>query len=184
VNLRVFHYFLHAQAGEFSNQQHGVMLKFIAVLSIIISSLVTKMPIPEIWAEPIPFFDDSLERDYKAPPTKYSAGHRGIDIKLAPGEAISSPANGMVSFAGLVVDRNVVSITTNYGYLASFEPACSTLKVGEKVSRGQVIATHCEPRPAYQYHCDSCVHFSARNLFGYLSPMYLLGKLEPSVLTS
>lgn len=160
------------------------MLKIIAVLSIIVSSLVTKVPIPEIWAEPIPFFDDSLERDYKSPPTKYAAGHRGIDIKLAPGEEISSPANGTVSFAGLVVNRDVVSITTNYGYLATFEPACSTLEVGEKVSRGQVIATHCEPKSEYQYHCESCVHFSARNLFGYLSPMYLLGKLEPSVLTS
>ena len=34
------------------------MLKIIAVLSIIISSLVTKVPIPEIWAEPIPFFGE------------------------------------------------------------------------------------------------------------------------------
>ncbi|MCF8528649.1 MAG: M23 family metallopeptidase [Aquiluna sp.] len=160
------------------------MLKIIAVLSIIFSSLVTSVPVPEIWAEPIPFFDGSLERDYKAPPTKYAAGHRGIDIKLAPGEAISAPADGKISFAGLVVDRDVVSITTNFGYLASFEPACATLDAGERVSRGQVIARHCEPKPEYKYHCDSCVHFSARNLFGYLSPMYLLGKLNPSVLTS
>jgi hypothetical protein len=85
-------------------------------------------------------------------------------------------------FKGLVVDREVVTIRTSDGYLASFEPACTNLEVGDRVKLGQEIAWHCKPSASYEYHCDSCVHFSARSAYGYISPDYLLGNLKPSVL--
>jgi hypothetical protein len=81
-----------------------------------------------------------------------------------------------------VVDREVVTIRTNDGYLASFEPACTLLEVGDRVKLGQEFAWHCQPSASYEYHCESCVHFSARSAYGYISPDYLLGNLRPSVL--
>ena len=40
----------------------------------------------------------------------YAAGHRGIDLPAAAGEAVLAPADGVVTFSGTVVDRPVLSI--------------------------------------------------------------------------
>ena len=103
-------------------------------------------------------------------------------MKLTTGSAIKSPVYGEITFQGLVVDRNVITISDKNGYLASLEPACSDLEVGDSVSRGDLFAWHCEPLQTYEYHCQNCVHFSIRSQWGYLSPEYFLGGLEPSVL--
>ena len=165
-------------------ENDGRMIKIFALFSILLGHMLSHTEIPEVWAEPIPFMEKSVKRDYRAPATQYSAGHRGIDFKLPLWEPIGSPIDGVITFAGKVIDREVVTVQTPAGYLASFEPACSKVAIGERVIRGQVIANHCPPSEQYQYHCESCVHFSARNSFGYLSPLFLMGKLEPSVLVS
>lgn len=103
-------------------------------------------------------------------------------MELEIDSKIKAPASGTLYFKGLVVDREVVTIRTTDGYLASFEPACTDLSVGGRVKVGQEFAWHCEPQERYEYHCRSCVHFSARSEFGYISPDYLLGHLRPSVL--
>jgi murein DD-endopeptidase MepM/ murein hydrolase activator NlpD len=135
-----------------------------------------------VWEDPAQRTTSSWQAVYEAPKTEYGAGHRGVDLVLETDSKISAPAAGVLYFKGLVVDREVVTIRTTDGYLASFEPACTNLEVGERVKLGQEIAWHCEPSASYEYHCDSCVHFSARSAYGYISPDYLLGNLKPSVL--
>jgi murein DD-endopeptidase MepM/ murein hydrolase activator NlpD len=134
------------------------------------------------WEDPAQRATSSWQAVYEAPKTEYGAGHRGVDLVLEAGSKISAPAAGALYFKGLVVDREVVTIRTPDGYLASFEPACTNLEVGDLVKPGQEIAWHCEPSTNYEYHCNSCVHFSARSAHGYISPDYLLGNLKPSVL--
>lgn len=135
-----------------------------------------------IWEDPAQSNNSSWQADFAAPKTVYGAGHRGVDFALEVGSRINAPAAGELYFKGMVVDREVVTIHTSDGYLASFEPACTNLAVGEQVKAGQEFAWHCRPSANYEYHCKSCVHFSARSSFGYISPDYLLGNLKPSVL--
>ncbi len=160
--------------------KHLEMLKLIALIIIAIEAVTPRLR-SDFWAEPIPFFNDKVQEQYLAPASKYGAGHRGVDFKLAPYGAIHAPTQGTLAFQGKVVDRNLVTIRTDSG-LASFEPACTEFEVGEQIQRGELFAVHCEPDPEYEYHCENCVHFSVRDEFGYLSPMQLIEPLLPSVL--
>ena len=160
------------------------MIKLILILTLIAKAISTPMPVVEIWAEPIPYLLENIEEDYLAPVSEYGTGHRGIDFHVESDQAIHSPANGTVHFSGKVVNRQVLTIRTDTGKLASFEPVCSQLKTGERIQQGQVIGFRCDGDASYEAHCESCVHASARDSFGYLSPLHMLGQKSPSVLLS
>jgi hypothetical protein len=146
------------------------------------STLLLLTPQAKDWQEPFPSQDLRWEAEYVAPKTEYAAGHRGVDFRQELNSIINAPVDGEISFVGLVVDRPVVTVSGANGYLASFEPACSNLKVGDSVKVGSEFAWHCAPEPDYEYHCESCIHFSVRSVYGYLSPEYFLAGLKPSVL--
>jgi murein DD-endopeptidase MepM/ murein hydrolase activator NlpD len=76
-------------------------------------------------------------RPFAAPAHRYGAGHRGIDI--AASGPVLAPADGVVHFAGTVVDRAVLSIAHPGGYLSSFEPVTTSLRRGDSVRRGEAI---------------------------------------------
>jgi murein DD-endopeptidase MepM/ murein hydrolase activator NlpD len=162
-------------------KQNGSVIRFLAI-SATFSTLLTFAPPARDWQEPFPSQDLQWEAEYDAPKTEYAAGHRGLDFRQKLNSIIKAPAAGEVSFVGLVVDRPVVTLKTAIGYLASFEPACSNLEVGDAVKAGSDFARHCDPETAYEYHCESCIHFSVRSAYGHLSPEYFLAGLKPSVL--
>jgi murein DD-endopeptidase MepM/ murein hydrolase activator NlpD len=110
-------------------------------------------------------------RPFIAPLTRYAAGHRGIDIASTVGGPVIAPDDGVVYFAGVVVDRPVLSIRHDGGLMSSFEPVVSTLAAGSAVTRGLTVGTVVEG------HCaNPCVHFGARLHGQYVSPLnYLLG---------
>jgi murein DD-endopeptidase MepM/ murein hydrolase activator NlpD len=119
-----------------------------------------------------------IVRPYIAPPTPYAAGHRGIDIGTSSDQLeVFSPDDGVVHFAGVVVDRPVLSIRHPGGLLSSFEPVTTGLVAGATVHRGQAVgmlqAGHCL-RP--------CLHFGVRLHGEYLSPLNFLGGIPHSVL--
>ena len=117
-----------------------------------------------------------IVRPYIAPRTPYSAGHRGIDL-AAPTGTVYAPADGVVHFAGTVVDRPVLSIEQPGGVLTSYEPVATTLTAGATVERGEVIGT------VVPGHCASlCLHFGVRVHGDYASPLAWLGGIEPAVL--
>lgn len=119
-----------------------------------------------------------IARAYLAPPTPYGAGHRGIDIRAPDGAPVTAPADGVVHFAGVVVDRPVLSVEHPGGVLSSFEPVTTTLHAGEVVQRGAVIgvvlAGHCASGP--------CLHLGARVDGEYVNPLLFLGGVPPAVL--
>jgi murein DD-endopeptidase MepM/ murein hydrolase activator NlpD len=134
-----------------------------------------------VWVEPVPGLAGRVVEDFDAPLLRWQPGHRGIDFAVAPEELISSPAAGSVHFVGRVVNRPILTIVDSAGQLASFEPVCSNLSVGEAVSAGSVIGWHCEADLSYEPHCPvECVHFSARRDGNYLSPLHLIFGLAPS----
>jgi murein DD-endopeptidase MepM/ murein hydrolase activator NlpD len=121
--------------------------------------------------------DHVVVRPFIAPLTPFASGHRGIDVAAATGAPVLAPADGVVHFAGEVVDRPVLSIRHPGGIISSYEPVESKLVVGEAVSGGErvgaVVAGHCD---------QPCLHLGVRLHGRYVSPVYYLGGIPFSVL--
>jgi murein DD-endopeptidase MepM/ murein hydrolase activator NlpD len=118
----------------------------------------------------------TVVRPFLGPATPYSAGHRGIDI-AAPGGTVFAPADGVVSFAGVVVDRPVLSIRHENGVVTSYEPVASILVAGADVAAGDPVGS------VVVGHCGSpCLHFGVRVHGEYASPLAWLGGIERAVL--
>ena len=112
-------------------------------------------------------------------PHPYAAGHRGVDLAAAPGATVLAPDDGVVHFAGWVVDRPVLSIAHADGLLSSFEPVVTELRAGDAVARGQPIgalAVDVVHSPA------GGLHLGARLDGAYLDPLALLGAVPKAVL--
>jgi len=119
----------------------------------------------------------ALARPYVAPAGPYGAGHRGIDIRAPLGAPVLAPDDGVVHFAGFVVDRPVLSIEHAEGVLSSFEPVQTSLVEGDRVVRGQVIGA------LLPGHCASpCLHLGVRVGGEYVNPLLFLGGVGWSVL--
>lgn len=129
------------------------------------------------WAWPTPP-PHAVSRPFEAPADRWSAGHRGIDITAASGSEVRSPTAGVVHFAGVVVDRPVLSIRHGDGVLSSFEPVDATVSRGDAVAAGQVVGV------VRDGHCGAaaCLHLGARRDGEYVSPLLFLGRLERAVL--
>ncbi|MCU1469821.1 MAG: family metallopeptidase [Glaciihabitans sp.] len=126
------------------------------------------------WAWPVRG-SHQIVRPFIAPATPFSAGHRGIDI-TASGDVLA-PADGVVHFAGVVVNRPVLSVAHVGGVLSSYEPVASSLRAGDPVTRGEVIG---QVQPG---HCSSsCLHFGVRINGEYVSPLLFLGGIVRPVL--
>lgn len=132
---------------------------------------------PGPWRSPV---SAAELRPFAAPPSPWGAGHRGVDLgPLSAGATIRAPADGQVSFAGVVVDRPVLSIEHGSGYLSSFEPVEGSLEVGDAVSTGDPVGTLAPGKG----HCTApCLHWGVRLHGEYINPLLLTGDLEPSVL--
>lgn len=118
-------------------------------------------------------------RGFDPPPKPWLSGHRGVDLGTAgAGTDVHAPAAGTVSFAGVVVDRPVITIDHGGGLRSSFEPVESTLPQGAAVAAGQVIGTvlpgHCPPA--------QCLHWGVRDGGDYVNPLQFVLDLRPSIL--
>lgn len=118
----------------------------------------------------------AILRPFLAPATAYGPGHRGIDIR-APGGVLLAPDDATVRFAGVVVDRPVLSLDHGDGVVSSFEPVAASVGRGDRVQRGQpigrIVPGHCP---------EACVHVGVRVDGAYVSPLLFFGGLARSVL--
>lgn len=118
-------------------------------------------------------------RVFDPPARPWLSGHRGVDLGAAhDGVPVTAPAAGTVSFAGVVVDRPVITIDHGNGLRSSFEAVRSHLTAGAAVAEGDVLGSvlpgHCTPAP--------CVHWGVRRGGVYLNPLAFVTDLRPSVL--
>lgn len=134
-------------------------------------------PARALWQ--LPVVADEL-RPFARPPAPWGAGHRGVDLgPLSGGANIRAPAEGEVSFVGVVVDRPVLSIRHGDGHLSSFEPVESSLQVGDRVNAGDPVGSLATGAG----HCEApCLHWGVRLYGEYINPLLLTGDAEPSVL--
>lgn len=125
-----------------------------------------------------PLENVQLIQEFVAPETRYSSGHRGIDLAAQAGDNMVAPAKGVVAFVGVVVDRPVLTIDHGHGVLSSYEPVSAIVSVGENVSAGQRAGV--VDRGA---HCsESCVHVGVRVNGSYVSPLLFFDRVAPAVL--
>lgn len=118
-----------------------------------------------------------IQTPFRAPATPYSAGHRGIDIATQGDGVVRAPADGIVRFAGVVVDRPVLSIEHAGGVVSSYEPLITDLRAGDPVRRGDPIG-----RAAPGHCADSCLHLGTRINGEYVSPQLFLGGVPRAIL--
>ncbi|MBF5080678.1 M23 family metallopeptidase [Quadrisphaera sp. INWT6] len=114
------------------------------------------------------------------PGRPWQAGHRGVDLAAAPGQAVLAPVDGVVVAAGRVAGRGVVSIRSASGWRATLEPVDAAVAVGQVVSRGQVVGALSAPGAGGAQHCAApgCLHWGVRTGSGaqvvYRDPLSLL----------
>ncbi len=113
---------------------------------------------------------------WRAPAHAYGPGHRGIDI--AASAEVRSPADGVIAFAGTVVDRPLLTIDHGNGLVTTLEPVNTELAPGTAVHRGQTVGS-----PASGGHAPpGAVHVGVRWNGAYINPMLLFGGVERAVL--
>lgn len=114
---------------------------------------------------------------FHAPPTPWSAGHRGVDLATSVGAAVLAAGGGQVTFVGSVAGRGVVVVTHPGGLRTSYEPVMGTLAVGTAMRPGQPIGL-VQATPG---HCPlrACLHWGLRRGEDYLDPLSLLGRGPP-----
>jgi murein DD-endopeptidase MepM/ murein hydrolase activator NlpD len=117
----------------------------------------------------VPF---SAARLFDRPASPWGPGHRGIDVVAATGDAVLAPGDGIVTFAGVVVNRGVVAIDHGGTLRSSIEPVVPAVAVGDHVRAGDPLGVvsdepgHCAPA--------TCVHWGVRFGNDYVNPLDVL----------
>lgn len=114
-----------------------------------------------------------ITRPFEPPPEPWAAGHRGVDLAGTPGMPVRAAANGVVHFAGTVVDRGVVGIRHTAGLRTTYEPVTPLVRSGQPVRAGDVIGTLASGHTGCPV--AACLHWGLRRGDQYLDPLTLLG---------
>ncbi|MEZ0448647.1 peptidoglycan DD-metalloendopeptidase family protein [Cellulomonas sp. ICMP 17802] len=123
-----------------------------------------------------------VARGFEPPPRPWAAGHRGVDLRAVAAASVLSPVDGVVTFAGAVAGRGVVTVTDASGRRSSLEPVLTGVRVGDAVVAGQALGilttegSHCAPA--------TCLHWGVRVGDDYVDPLALLPGAGPVVLLS
>jgi murein DD-endopeptidase MepM/ murein hydrolase activator NlpD len=141
--------------------------------------LATAAAVTVAWTWPLAP-DPEVVQAFHAPPTPWSAGHRGVDLAADVGQPVLSAGRGRVTFSGIVAGRGVVVVTHTAGLRTSYEPVDARAAVGTLVAAGDpvgvisAVAGHCAPA--------ACLHWGLRRGATYLDPLLLVGSGPPVLL--
>ncbi|WP_164515842.1 peptidoglycan DD-metalloendopeptidase family protein [Bifidobacterium dolichotidis] len=122
-----------------------------------------------------PIQPSTVLQHFDGPAKPWLSGHRGIDLAASDQAAIVAPTAGVISFAGTVAHKQVVSLKTKYGTM-TFEPAVTAYQVGHSLTRGSTLG-HVE---GHSDHCDHhCLHWGIKlDQRQYRDPETLLEKQQ------
>jgi len=116
---------------------------------------------PPVEGPPVRAFDGGTSR--------YSAGHRGVDLRVAVSEPVRASAPGRVHFAGVVAGRPSVSVDHG-GVRTTYTPVRATVSRGEVVAAGDVVGV------VVGGHCDGlpCLHWGLTDGIDHFDPLAYL----------
>ena len=101
-----------------------------------------------------PLGDHRVTGTFDLPDTRYTAGHRGVDVPGRPGEAVRAVAAGRIAFAGRVAGVGVVTIDHG-AERSTYQPIRPSVHRGDTVRAGDEIGT----LSAAGAHCvTACLH--------------------------
>lgn len=121
----------------------------------------------------------AVARGFRAPPHPYGPGHRGADLRSTPGSRVEAANAGVVSFAGWIGDRWVVTVL--HGELrTTYEPVRPLVHVGDPVAAGTAIGVL---EPGHR-NCpaSACLHWGLLRGADYLDPLRLFRRTVPRLL--
>ncbi|HEX6151595.1 M23 family metallopeptidase [Nocardioides sp.] len=125
-------------------------------------------PVGEWPLRPVP----EVVRDFDPPSAPWGAGHRGVDLAGRAGQRVHPALAGVVSFAGTIAGRGVV--TVDHGSTrTTYEPVTPSVEVGTTVGPRDTLGrlayagSHCPP--------DACLHWGWLEGDTYLDPLRLVG---------
>ncbi len=114
-------------------------------------------------------------RGFDPPDSPYGAGHRGIDIAVAPGTPIVAPESGTVTFSGRVGGWLFITIDHGAGLSSTYSwIASSVVRKGDVVTRGQPIGTTGSGHPG---SLIPHLHLGVKLDGAYVDPLEFLGPL-------
>jgi murein DD-endopeptidase MepM/ murein hydrolase activator NlpD/predicted alpha/beta hydrolase family esterase len=167
----------------------GLLLVLVAVLLVAApppaaSAVDAAGPVGRTYRLPVAAPSDDLRRvvvaPFDPPATPFGRGHRGVDLRVAPGGRVLASGAGTVAFAGAVGGERWVSVDHPDGVRTSYGALGTVLvRAGDRVARGQAIGT------AQAAHgVAGILHWGARRGGVYLDPLGLLppARLVPSLL--
>jgi murein DD-endopeptidase MepM/ murein hydrolase activator NlpD len=123
-----------------------------------------------LWSAPLP--ELAVTRPFDVLPSRYTAGHRGVDLAGAPGTPVLAAGDGVVVFAGMVAGRPVVSVDHAGGLRTTYEPVGPSVGAGQAVARGSPVGTLLAGHPGCT--AAACLHWGLRRGEDYLDPLALL----------
>lgn len=113
-----------------------------------------------------------VPRRFDPPAQKWLAGHRGIDLRVTPGETVYAATDATVLYAGPLAGRPVISLEDSSGRRYTYEPVEPSIAVGDEVLRGAPIGIAL----GGHYPGDNRLHFGVKDgPDGYVDPLKLLG---------
>lgn len=117
-------------------------------------------------------------RPAEIPEKNWERGHRGVDLKAQPGDAILVSRGGTVHFAGVVAGTPTVSIMHSDGLRTTYEPVRATVAKGQHVTRGEVIG-HLVDAEQLGEHArkQPGLSWGAKIGEAYIDPLTLLGSV-------
>jgi murein DD-endopeptidase MepM/ murein hydrolase activator NlpD len=116
---------------------------------------------------------------FAPPPRVWLPGHRGVDLRTAPGTPVRAAGAGVVSFVGTIAGRGVVVIDHG-GLRTTYEPVLGLVVRGQRVRAGSVIGT-VVPGTG---HCGSgrCLHLGLKRGREYLDPLLVISRTRAVLL--
>jgi murein DD-endopeptidase MepM/ murein hydrolase activator NlpD len=124
------------------------------------------------WQWPLRPVPNQVVHGFDPPAQRWGSGHRGVDLLSRFGAEVHAARAGVVTFAGVLAGRGVVTVT--HGRLrTTYEPVTPAVALGDRVAAGDVIATldafggHCLPR--------ACLHWGLLRGADYLDPLSVVG---------
>jgi murein DD-endopeptidase MepM/ murein hydrolase activator NlpD len=128
---------------------------------------------PWVW----PSGSDVVVSGWDPPASEYGPGHRGIDVRAIVGDVAVAVDAGVVTFAGPVAGRPVVTIDHGGGLLSTLDAVAPSVAAGDEVARGAPIGTVAAGSVSAG-HCagDPCLHVGARLDGEYVDPLRYLGR--------
>lgn len=113
-----------------------------------------------------------VPRRFDPPAQRWLRGHRGIDLRVSPGETVYAATDGTVLYAGNLAGRPVISLEDDTGRRYTYEPANALVSKGDPVVRGEPIGIAL----GGHYPGDDRLHFGVKDgPDGYVDPLKLLG---------